>query len=702
MSTQSVLTAAMGSVSIADSAENNNESLMIVEDDSVMPVKRSKGTKKVTRAKKNAVESKITAGRTGAEEFTQASSFIEPEDDDFEVKIAPAAAKSTRGKKRKSEEKHEIPRTSSPSSPKDLSLEPPPKRRATRSRVSSSQAESMQTSAIHEQDDDLHMTDGESILKPQGPASRKGGKGRKKRGSSTIRKASATSTASMASLRAPIPNDEEIEAALEADLDRPLTEEESDSVPQAVTSSKTRRLTRTKPTSRNATASVAPTRQMTRASTLPSNAIENSGAKPELEADTIPEPEPVVKSLPPKASKLRKPSKKHADIPIADANRVQELQTLVGPSENDNTTRTANFTQSKTRQTSRQGAASKPQESVAAGAPAVGYPTLDINSSTLDSRATEDDSGHETDATVLKKATKKQGPGKGSKKPKGGRKAAPKSRNIEDIVQPEERAEVPIEESSADAMMVDEPELVDVQMLDEPAHAKTSKKKTAKSTRTNTAKAHVITPKSPPSVPTMEEPWTDEVLGESTPLLPVATRVPSPPPVRAQTPVVVIEVAKASADVASPERTPSPMVSRQSSDAENQPPSSRPSALRPALNMQSPSKAQTTRIPLAASTPTTSPSKGSISKLQTSIPWKAIDLEKIFLAPPEADKENISKALGGALTSPEKKLTVEEWIYQNARESDERLRSECERLVGRFEDEGLRALKSLEGIRCLE
>ena len=700
MSAQSALAAAMGSVSIADSAENNNESLMIVEDDSAMPVKTSKGTKKAIRAKKNAAEPMLAARKTGAEESMQASSFIEPEDDDFEVKIAPVAAKATRGKKRKSEEKQEIHQIGSPSSAKDLSLEPLPKRRATRSRTSNAQAESMQTSAIHEQDRDRHMTDGESILRPQATTSKKGGKGRKKRASSTVRKASATSTASMASLRAPIPNDEEIEAALEADLDRPLTDEESDPVPQPVISSKTRRLTRTKPTSRNATASVAPTRQMTRSITLPSNAIDEAGAKLELEADTKPEPEPVIKSLPPTASKSRKPSKKHANMATYDANQRQELQPLVGPSESD-TGRTASFTQPKTRQTSRQVAASKPQDPAAAPAPAVDYPTLDMNSSALDSRATEDDSGHETDASVLRQDTKKRGPRKGTKKLKKGRKAALKSRNIEDIVQPEEGAEVPIDESSADAMMVDEPELVDAQVLDESAPTKPTKK-TAKSTRTKPAKAKEITPKRPSPAPAMDEPWTDEVLGESTPLLPVVTRIPSPPPVRAQTPVVVIEVAKASTKVPSPEKTPSPMISRQSSDAENQPPSSRPSALRPPLNMQSPSKAQTIRIPLAASTPTTSPSKRNISKLQTSMPWKAVDLEKIFLASPGADKENMTEALSGSLASPEKKLTVEEWIYRNAREGEERLRSECERLVGRFEGEGLRALKSLEGIRCLE
>lgn len=84
------------------------------------------------------------------------------------------------------------------------------------------------------------------------------------------------------------------------------------------------------------------------------------------------------------------------------------------------------------------------------------------------------------------------------------------------------------------------------------------------------------------------------------------------------------------------------------------------------------------------------------------MPWTAVDIEKIFLASPDANKENLNAALSGALTSPEKKLTVEEWIYQNARKGEEQLRNECERLVGRFEGEGVRALKSLEGIRCLE
>ena len=52
------------------------------------------------------------------------------------------------------------------------------------------------------------------------------------------------------------------------------------------------------------------------------------------------------------------------------------------------------------------------------------------------------------------------------------------------------------------------------------------------------------------------------------------------------------------------------------------------------------------------------------------------------------------------LSSPERKMSVQEWILFNAKSGEERLRRECERLVGRFEGEGVRALKALEGIVC--
>ncbi len=161
--------------------------------------------------------------------------------------------------------------------------------------------------------------------------------------------------------------------------------------------------------------------------------------------------------------------------------------------------------------------------------------------------------------------------------------------------------------------------------------------------------------------------------------------------------------------------TPSP--SPQSSDAENKPPSSRPPL------HQSQQARQVVSVPLAKQTPIGTPSKrlGLSNRLETSCPWKPIDLENVFLPSPSSKaafgaglgngKENISSLEGlpldqmirgveARLTSPEKGMSVEDWIKFNARRGEQRLRDECERLVGIFETEGGKALRALEGIEC--
>ncbi len=64
----------------------------------------------------------------------------------------------------------------------------------------------------------------------------------------------------------------------------------------------------------------------------------------------------------------------------------------------------------------------------------------------------------------------------------------------------------------------------------------------------------------------------------------------------------------------------------------------------------------------------------------------------------------VSEALTGAkgdLPDSELEMTVEEWILHNAAQGEERLRRECERVVGIFEAQGVRALRALEGIECV-
>jgi hypothetical protein len=108
-----------------------------------------------------------------------------------------------------------------------------------------------------------------------------------------------------------------------------------------------------------------------------------------------------------------------------------------------------------------------------------------------------------------------------------------------------------------------------------------------------------------------------------------------------------------------------------------------------------------------------SPSKRNvIAGLQSSHPWTSVDLDAIFMKSPGGENSvgNMMDIFGGAiekakigdLTSPEKRMTVEEWIHHNAEMAEEKLRNECERMVGTFEREGTRAMRALEGVECVE
>ncbi|KAL7782453.1 hypothetical protein V8C43DRAFT_295861 [Trichoderma afarasin] len=139
----------------------------------------------------------------------------------------------------------------------------------------------------------------------------------------------------------------------------------------------------------------------------------------------------------------------------------------------------------------------------------------------------------------------------------------------------------------------------------------------------------------------------------------------------------------------------SPSQSPQSSDAENQPPSNLTAAKRLVLAPK-------------ASTPTHgSPSKRNVmAGVRSTTPWVTASLEAIFETPLESPgKENeVDRFLkrGKELTSPERRMTVEEWIYFNAAEAEKKLKFECESLVNRFEMEGTRAIKVLEGLEVDE
>ncbi|KAF7532883.1 hypothetical protein G7054_g7581 [Neopestalotiopsis clavispora] len=147
-----------------------------------------------------------------------------------------------------------------------------------------------------------------------------------------------------------------------------------------------------------------------------------------------------------------------------------------------------------------------------------------------------------------------------------------------------------------------------------------------------------------------------------------------------------------SAAPAAKQATVSPSQSPQSSDAENQPPSSKPS--------NTSASTRVTQIPEATTPVQSSPTKRNdnfLVGLQSNKPWSPIDIDLIF---EELGKENAvpgsSLLKGMQLTSPEQKMTVEEWIHHNANLAEQRLKIECEMIVTKFESAGGKAMQSLE------
>lgn len=147
-----------------------------------------------------------------------------------------------------------------------------------------------------------------------------------------------------------------------------------------------------------------------------------------------------------------------------------------------------------------------------------------------------------------------------------------------------------------------------------------------------------------------------------------------------------------------------PSLSPQSSDAENRPPSSHPSTSRPTI--ASPSKEPKVRTPLAANTPSPSKRNFNAGFTASTHPWTPVDIDTALLGNAD-DKENadlsgLFNGIKGRLSSPEKKMSVEEWVMWNAKNGEERLKRECERLVGQFEKEGGRAMQRIEAIECVD
>ncbi|KAG8167291.1 hypothetical protein KVR01_002980 [Diaporthe batatas] len=156
--------------------------------------------------------------------------------------------------------------------------------------------------------------------------------------------------------------------------------------------------------------------------------------------------------------------------------------------------------------------------------------------------------------------------------------------------------------------------------------------------------------------------------------------------------------------------TISPSPSPQASDAENRPPSSKPNTASSKGKRIPPVSLPTAVTPSRQMSPSKqlSPSKQhAIGSLQSTEPWTAVDLDSVF-GGFQNDQEDTHGAAdrffskGGELTEQERNMTVEEWIYYNAGQAEQKLKFECESMVMAFEKEGTRAIRALEGLVVAE
>lgn len=704
---------------------------LLFTDEVEQPTKTGRGRKKAPKAKKSA-KAKRKAAKTEAEELPQASSFIEPEDDNFEVKVETIPLKNVKSKKRSSDEMNEDHETQqSTLGTPDIHSQPPAmKRRVTRSRSSAMHTKNVPIPSFQNgYEIDTLMTDTESAVPPAAPASKKGTKKGRKRASSTVRKASARSTASVAPLRG-VPDDDVIDAALEADLDRPLTDDETIANGLELPNPKTRRLTRTRPGSRNEPASVASVRINARKGNMTNESMEADEQETEMQdidknTNTQPsnsEDDNHVTSPMPKQDVTKEivlpdslPMPEISLDPIGD----EQMHIFVPPPKYNTEPTPAKPKALKSRQPSRHVIGRSTRASVVTTAEDVPSLRSDLSSSGALSQAEKDESEHENDVSVIGQGPKKR---KGNKrigvlkKGKLGKKTLATGHNIEDIIQPTiENARVGEPEDATCAVATGLVSGMETSCLNSGPTQETS--------LDEKNIVELAIPRSPVVTPTSLSPRQLGMNAEekeiASPALSVSSAeaikgfsrpLPSPPTndTEMKTPPLALPPAEHSIQLSETQKTPRIVASPQSSDAENQPPSSRPSATRPPIPVHPPSSTQSIQVPLASATPTGSPSKRNTSRLQSSVPWTAIELEKIFLGSP-AEKENnpftVRNSTGGVETelgSPEKKLSVEEWVQFNAKKGEARLRNECERLVGKFESEGIRALRTLEGVACVD
>jgi len=530
LSTQSALT--------VDSEAPSHTDFPAEEDDSIITTATNSTSvqgKKITKAKKSTM-GKGKKSRAKTSDAVEVVASPEPEDGAIDVKVD-LPTKTTKSRKRKSENVTGLA--------SEEVQAPPAKRRGTRTTGSILAEESIVT---------------EDIPKPAG---RKG-------------------RASKVSLRAPALDEDELDRALEADLERPISDDEPE---------------RMMPPKKPARQSKIPNTDHAMFSTEPIE-VDEAAIDAELHAmqaelKVLPKARAVKGKQPRKVSvKQQGAAAKKAMEAEAEARRVMEEEgaSQAIEAELDHSVsmqHSSPVIQNKKQRVSRQPANQRTGRTTRASALPVDEDVhmKDGRESILSDE--ENESGNETDASMMSQATVVKGGstrrGSTLKKTKAGKKGP--SRHIEEIVHQIQAPHLPASPNvilsppnGGTSRYPDEGQFSIQEQVEEqviaPSTAKPSRAKAAKP-RGRPPKAVAATPEPPMS----EVVQSVEKEVESAQPTPVQYRAPSPP--RLSSP---------------PPKELTPSQSPQSSDAENHPPSSKPSAAtRKTVTPQS----HTRRIPLA-------------------------------------------------------------------------------------------------------
>ncbi|KAJ9610725.1 hypothetical protein H2200_005502 [Cladophialophora chaetospira] len=332
-------------------------------------------------------------------------------------------------------------------------------------------------------------------------------------------------------------------------------------------------------------------------------------------------------------------------------------------------------------------------------------PTLDdsIDASEMSSMSIMSTMSTASTATTKGKRKGAGRPPKSTKAKKAKTTRTTRAKRVEPEPEPEPQVEPVQEIAETSAIVEPEPELAQPVVLEEQ-HQQQQRTPNQEPEREPTPPAKVTYP----SIPLHDTP--PRISNTPRHLSPIPVQDDSPTPVKPRstrsslasavkpTPKSAISTIKSQTRSAiarneSPQQmqinAASPTPSPSTSNIENAPPSARSPLSRPPVPSSSLSPLPPTKAP-SASPSTLMPSWNPISPsiFQTS-------------TPAQSESEILLALTGATLTSPEKNMTVQEWIEFIAARAEEGLRQEAERVVGVFEREGQRAMGVLEGVSCV-